>query len=305
LSSIIKSSEKKEVSIYSLSIKDDAQNRKEKLDTISSTKDKDAKFSALLDLVPEDFIKKIKEQNSKKTSKDTKDKENASSLLAVSLLEKAKKEADKIVACARKEAESLKKEAEKLIAESKKKAQELESEAYEKGFSQGKKDGEEFGRKQFEAMTNRLKRLILNLQEQGNKISKKYESQIINLCMLVASRVIKHEIETNPDVILAVVKDALSHVVEGTTLTLHLNPIDAELIEERFKDELTAPGKHRIKINSDPKIERGGCLLETEFGLIDATTKTRLNTIISSIDNILKQNTGYKLEIDTIEDGKS
>ncbi len=307
LSSIIKSSEKKELSIYSLSIDETAVSKDKNNVSISkSTTDEDAPFSTLLDLIPKDFLKNLKEKGKKEPQNNYK-KDNKTNTLesSISLLEKVKKEADEILACAKKDAEELKKEAQRLLAESRKRAQEIESEAYEKGFSQGKKDGEEFGRKQFEAMTNRLKRLISTLQDQGSRIAEKYESQIINLCVLIASRVIKHEIETNPEVILSVVKEALSHVVEGTSLILHLNPIDAELIEEKFKDELTGPGKHKININSDPKIERGGCLLETEFGLIDATTKTRLDAIVSSIDDILRQTTGYKLDSGIVEDGRS
>ena len=305
MSSIIKSSEKKELSIYSLNVKDAGVDKdKAKNSVAASSSDEDSPFSTLLDLVPKDFLNKIKNQDKTKKVQNNK-KDNNSPDPSALLLKKIKKEADELLARARKEAEALKEESQRLLAESRKRAQELESEAYEKGFSQGKKDGEEFGRKQFEAMTNRLKRLISTLQEQGNKLGEKYESQIINLCVLIASRVIKREIETNPDVILSVVKEALSHVVEGTSLILHLNPIDAQLVEEKFKDELTAPGKHKIKINSDPKIDRGGCLLETEFGLIDATTKTRLNAIVSSIDDILRQTTGHRLDTGIVEDGRS
>ncbi len=258
-----------------------------------------ALFSTLFDLVPEEIKQNIRDtsglKNKKKSPPSPSRGKKRPNNSGNNLINQTQQQATQILEKARQEAEAIKKRAEEFYLQKKKAAEELESQAYEKGFEQGQKDGKELGSKQFEAMAQRLDRLISNLQNQGKNLGKKYEAQIVNLSILMASRMVNHELSIKPELVVSIVKRALRHVVEGTSLKLHLNPADAELIEKRFMDRLSPPGKHKIELVTDPKITRGGCLLETKFGLIDATTETRWEEISRSIDQVLSQNTGYKL----------
>ncbi len=162
----------------------------------------------------------------------------------------------------------------------------LEQEAYEKGFAQGQKDGETLGRKKYETLANRLEELIRGLEKSLAEHVLSLEPQVYALVKLMVEKLILKEVSTSPEVIKAVLREALTHVVEQARVKIHLHPDDTEFLEEvlaALKEELT-----RIKdfeIVPNPNLHRGGCLLETDFGLIDATLERRWREILKRFED--------------------
>ncbi len=213
-------------------------------------------------------------------------------------LARTRQEAEEILDGARKEADILKAEAHKVLEEARRKAAEVESEAYAQGFEQGKRDGEELGRRQYEATAQKLADVIEGVREQGRLLLDKYEAQLVQLVLEVARQIVHREVETDPDTVVRCIKAAMELVVEGSRLSVHLNPKDAEIVGEEIQLELNAPGRHPVEIRPDPKVERGGCLLETEFGLVDATLGSRWQAVVQSIRQVLVERTGHGIKAD-------
>ncbi len=208
------------------------------------------------------------------------------------MLEKARTRARKIIEDATEKAKVLEKEAERTLRQARKRSEELESQAYTQGFKQGKKDGEELGRRQYEASAQRLERVISALQEQGGRLVEKYESQLVKLVLEVSKQVVHKEVQTDPQIVVRCIKAAMEQVVQGSSLSIHLHPIDAERVGDEIKQELSGPGRHPVKIVPDPKIQQGGCFIETEFGLVDATMKARWQAVVQAIKQVLQERTG-------------
>ena len=162
----------------------------------------------------------------------------------------------------------------------------LEQEAYEKGFAQGQKDGQEIGRRQYESLAKRLKALLTSLEKSLEEHILGLEPQLFALLKLMLEKLVLKEVSTSPEVIKNCLREALAHVVEQTQVKIHLHPDDVEFLEEilgELRDDFA-----RIKdfeIVSDSNISRGGCLLETEFGLVDATLDRRLREILKRLDD--------------------
>ena len=80
--------------------------------------------------------------------------------------------------------------------------------------------------------------------------------------------------------ILALVKVALSRLADQSVITVRVNPKDCQSILH-FRE---SPG-HRdswhdgIKLVEDPLITRGGCLIETDSGVIDARVEEQFREI--------------------------
>ena len=165
-----------------------------------------------------------------------------------------------------------------------------------RGFDQGKKDGEELGRRQYEATAQRLGRIIERMQTQGNDLLSMYEAQMVRLVLEVSRRIVHHEIQTAPETVLRCIRAAMEKVVEGSHLCIHLNPRDAEIVEEKVKIEFTAPGHHPVDIKPDMKVERGGCLIETEFGFVDASLSSKWQVVTPELERILTERTGLDLK---------
>ena len=176
-----------------------------------------------------------------------------------------------------------------ILDEARKKAADIETNAYNQGYAQGQKDGEEFGRRQYEARCARLKGVIESIQTQGEAILGRYEQQLVRLCMDVSRCVVQREIDVSPETIILSIKEGLKQAVEGSRMDIRLNPRDAELAQDFVKNEIRIPGGHPVNIISDNQIGQGGCLIETDFGLIDATIDGRWQAVADAIKKVLDE----------------
>ncbi len=162
----------------------------------------------------------------------------------------------------------------------------LAQEAYEKGFEQGHRDGEELGRKKYETLAARLAEVLKSLEQEIERHILALEPQVLALVKLMAEKVINREISLNSEVLQEAIREALSHVVDQARVKIRLNPGDLEFLEEiieELSEELS-----RLKdfeVIPDGSISRGGCLLETDFGLIDATVERRWREALQKLES--------------------
>ncbi|RMG57843.1 MAG: hypothetical protein D6717_04055, partial [Gammaproteobacteria bacterium] len=104
---------------------------------------------------------------------------------------------------------------------------------------------------------------------------------LVELALVVARQLIRRELKTQPDEIVAVLRGALAALPTGARdIRVHLNPEDAALVRE-----LMPQGHERqaVQYVEDPAITRGGCRVESAFSRVDATLETRLNEVIAQV----------------------
>jgi len=209
-----------------------------------------------------------------------------------------KEEADRsaLLEAVGREAEALKAEAEEVLAAAKARAAEIESRAYSQGYEQGQKDGEELGRRQFSVGLQHLESILENLKNESMALAPKYEAQMLQTCLLVAGKLIEREIDCDRELISRLLTTSLQKAVEGSSVIVHVNPRDREHLEERFLERLSSPGGNTIEVRANASIKRGGCLIETEFGLIDASLESRWKAILETVGETLKERTGIDLD---------
>jgi flagellar assembly protein FliH len=147
----------------------------------------------------------------------------------------------------------------------------VEMKAYESGFRQGEKAGMEIAEKKVEAMMRRYSEAVLELGREKSNLYAQVEREVVKLALAVAKKIVHREIQADKEIIQTLVKVAMSHVAEKTAVTVHLHPLDYNFILER-KAELSQNDRAggEISLLADKSIERGGCLVRTECGDIDA-----------------------------------
>ncbi len=204
----------------------------------------------------------------------------------------ARRQAEQIVQEARRQAEQIRSEAEEELRNAQRQGEEIESLAYSIGYDQGKKDGEEIGRKQYQAVAMRLEKLLESINEGAEALLPQYESQMVEVAMEAARQIIDREIELSPEIVLDSIRAAMGLIVEGSAVHLHLNPADIDALEEKIREQFVMAGRHGLDIVNDPRVERGGCLIETEYGLIDATVRAKWQAVSDTIKRIMAERTG-------------
>ena len=156
---------------------------------------------------------------------------------------------------------------------------ELEKEAYRKGFEQGQRDGLAIEEKQMADKSRQLESLLSGLGSLKAEIVAETEKEILELAIAIAKCIVKAELKSDPAVIERTVRAASRHVVDSSHLRILINPGDMEAVRGLVPEFAAATKGSKLQIIEDPSIERGGCILETGFGRINATIESQLATL--------------------------
>lgn len=227
--------------------------------------------------------------------------EEKARLLAVAQeeAEKIKKEAERVafdeVKRKNNQAQRIRQEAEdeakRILEEARKKAEELESEirqrvertekeAFDKGFEQGREQGYQEGRAEVQRLVENLQRIITAAIEKRNLIIEEAETQVINLVLLITKKVIKVISENQKNVVINNVVQALRKLKSRGDVVIRVNLADLELTSSHINDFMKmVENVKSITVLEDSSVDRGGCIIETDFGQIDARVSSQLNEI--------------------------
>jgi flagellar assembly protein FliH len=197
------------------------------------------------------------------------------------------------------EAQSFKREAqdeaEKIIAEAKKKAQEIEDasraafeaerkEAEERGRAAGRDSGFAEGKAEVERLIQRTRTVLERAQDKRAEILAETEQEIIDLVLLISRKVIKVISENQRNVVISNVVQALRKVKGRGNIIVRVNMIDLKLTTEHMKDfTQLVEGSKTLQIVEDSTVDPGGCIIETDFGEIDARIASQLGELETKI----------------------
>lgn len=160
-------------------------------------------------------------------------------------------------------------------AEAQQRLQLLQEEARQQGYAAGLEEA----RSATEQEARRLHELADSLGTALDSLDFRLADQVLNLALDVARQVVAGELAARPERILDVVKLALQQMAESTReARLLLNPEDALIVRPILNEMLD---KSRLRIVEDARIVRGGCLIETAQGDLDASLQTRWRQVIA------------------------
>ena len=175
---------------------------------------------------------------------------------------------------------TVEEQAESLLRQAKVEASEIEKQAYERGFSEGEKAGKELGEKSLEALLKQYAKTLEELNNLRREIFAASEREVLRLALEIARKVIRREVSVDEELILTLVKVALNRLAEQTIMTVRVNPRDYQSIQRHHAAyPSTSSLDEGVKLVEDPSVSRGGCLIETESGIIDARIEEQLREI--------------------------
>jgi flagellar assembly protein FliH len=144
-----------------------------------------------------------------------------------------------------------------------------EKAAFDNGFTQGMKAGEDAAAKKMEAMLQRYSETIAEIKGLKKSLYSQAEHEVVLLAVEVAKKIVYREIRVDQDIIRTLVRVALGHVTEKTAVTIHLNPVDYNYMMKTHADLSETEGRE-IALSADNSIQQGGCVIHTDCGEVDA-----------------------------------
>ena len=167
-----------------------------------------------------------------------------------------------LVSRAQEEAESIKKSA--------------FEEGYRKGLEKSEKDIEEFRSKIHEFMGA------------TKEVFEYIAPDMLEMSVDIAKRIVKREVEVDPQVLLDIIVDVLKTASKNEPkINIRVNPQAVTFIKDTLPNMSYAYGiDAKINIISDPSIDEGGCVFQTNNGIVDASVDTQIEIIKKALEGI-------------------
>lgn len=151
----------------------------------------------------------------------------------------------------------------------------ISSEAQREGYAAGYEEGSARGR--LEAAE--LHQLLESLDQAMNNFDQEVAEEIRALAIEIARQVVRDTLAVKPEVILSVAREALQSLPQQGAL-LRVHPEDLQLVR-RYLEEHFEGMAHRVI--EDAAVSRGGCLIDSAGGQIDAQVETRWRRVVESL----------------------
>ena len=171
-------------------------------------------------------------------------------------------------------------------------SQEIQEQAYAEAHKLGMEEGQEKAYKEektfIESEMKQIESMIREIKSIKSDMMISNERQIVNLCFYMARRLLMKEVDANEDYIQTLIKKTLDMVQSDEEVTIKVSPEDKIWIDNHkesiFKD-LNLDASTRFEEDRD--VKRGGVIIETNHGVIDATIEQRLE----KLEKIVKSQT--------------
>jgi flagellar assembly protein FliH len=159
--------------------------------------------------------------------------------------------------------------------------------ALRESYDRGRIDGEKQLSGQLLQQRNELHELlhgVLNsLRQSVPQVVRDTEGLMVSLALEVAQKLVA-DMPVSVPMVEAMVRDALAQVEGTAQFTVRLNPADLELLQKAGSPLLSESDKpDEFRFLGSPDVTRGGCLVQTRFGTVDARRETKFDLLKRSL----------------------
>ena len=167
-----------------------------------------------------------------------------------------------------------------LVSRAQEEAENIKQSAFEEGYRKGLEkanaDIEEFRARVHEFMGA------------PKEVFEYVAPDILEISVDIAKKIIKKEIESDPQVLMNIIVDVLKSVSKNEPkINIRVRPQSVDFIKDTLPDMTYQYGiDSKINVISDPSIEEGGCVFQTNNGIVDASVDTQIEIIKKALEGI-------------------
>jgi flagellar assembly protein FliH len=158
----------------------------------------------------------------------------------------------------------------------------LREQARSEGYAAGLEVGREEGAAQMRSATAALGEALTGVTELRDQTAAAVEADAVELALALAGKILAATSELRPEVVLDAVQGALRRVAGQRTIAILLNPADLDLLRQALSDDSSPVGQQLaalegLDLQADQRVGRGGAVVRTADGEIDASIATQLD----------------------------
>ncbi len=161
----------------------------------------------------------------------------------------------------------------------------------EEAYLQGKDEGQQEIRLQFDKSLEMLAKGIEEISQLRSTLLQNSTQDMLRLVLSIARQVIHCEVSLNRELVLTTIDKALRAAVRCDHYHIKVHPDDLALVIDKKPLFIASiNGLESITAEGDPQIARGGCLVESDLGAVDATIEGQLDeirrTLLSTVEPV-------------------
>lgn len=160
-----------------------------------------------------------------------------------------------------------------LVSRAQEESENIKKSAYEEGYR--------IGLNKADSDIEQLRTNISCFMNAKKDVFEYIAPDILEISVDIAKKIIKKEIELDPQIIFNTIIDVLKMVSKTEPkIVIRVNPQSVQFVKDTIPDITYQYGiESKISVVSDPSIEEGGCVLQTNNGIVDASIDTQLEII--------------------------
>ncbi len=149
--------------------------------------------------------------------------------------------------------------------------------AHNQGFEAGREAGRHAADQEMNEMVVTMRGLVDMARAERHKIIESAEPHIVKLAMGIAERIVHKAVDVDRDIVVEMTKAAIQRLLEREVVTVRVHPADLERMKEHRDDVLALGDVKHMRIIEDQRVDRGGVIVETDSGSVDAKIATQLD----------------------------
>jgi flagellar assembly protein FliH len=160
-------------------------------------------------------------------------------------------------------------------------------EAEQSAYERGRRDAEKALSEQLLQQRGELLELqqgvLTSLRNILPQLVQESEKALIDLALEVAQKIVAG-IPISTEMIEGAVREAVSQIEHNTDVTVQLHPDDVALLRKHNSTIFDGlPGADTLRFTGSADVSRGGCIIHTRFGLLDARRETKIEQLRKSL----------------------
>lgn len=168
----------------------------------------------------------------------------------------------------------------------------VQEDAYEKAYQLGLEEGLSKAFLEKTAQINydltELETLMSRLTTLKEEMVRQNESHLVQLVYDIARRIAFDHIEEKPEVVISVIKDAIEMAQAEEEVNVLVASSQVDFLE-KMKSQLGREFEFlkQVKFQVSDQVTPGGCIIETNFGVVDARIEERVNKLWTELKQAL------------------
>ena len=160
-------------------------------------------------------------------------------------------------------------------------------------LKQNKEECEKVLKKAEEAGFNKglteFNKQILLYEQKMKVVEHDLQKTILPLALKAAKKIVGRELETRPDTIVDIVRQTLKPVTQNHHIKIYVNKKDREILEEKKQDlRKSLDQVQTFSIEEREDVSPGGCIIETEAGIINASLENQWRALEAAFEAFMK-----------------